>query len=121
MDIDTEFKQFPTPELETLVGTIDKEQLQVDALAQITRDTELLPALIELIEDVKSGRISVQEFGNHAGPLRRKISRIKQNLVANIDGLEETNDDRQFQINEFKSGIEKKKYVKARFTPAKFY
>ncbi|ODV94491.1 hypothetical protein PACTADRAFT_77075 [Pachysolen tannophilus NRRL Y-2460] len=78
------------------------------------KQMELIPVLLELIEDVKKGKLSPKDFENAAGRLRIRIAKIKA-LLCDIDGLDESHEERISRINRVNENIEKKKSLLLNF------
>ncbi|GME87002.1 unnamed protein product [[Candida] boidinii] len=89
---------------------IQNEQKVLDDIKQI----ELIPLLLDLIENLKIGKISPKDFDNAVGRIRVRVSRMK-NLLNNIEGLDESSDNRIRKMEELKLKIDGKREVLMNF------
>ncbi|GME66919.1 unnamed protein product [[Candida] boidinii] len=89
---------------------IQNEQKILDDIKQI----ELIPLLLDLIENLKIGKISPKDFDNAVGRIRVRVSRMK-NLLNNIEGLDESSDNRIRKMEELKLKIDGKREVLMNF------
>lgn len=98
-----------------LAGEPVDEDVGGSVLQQVVLEMELLPALIDLVEEMRAGRLSVQEFNNQAGPIRRKLFKIKQNIIMGVSGLDESPEQRDEKVRVLHEMIERKRQLMARF------
>ncbi|XYA01911.1 hypothetical protein QA089_004475 [Meyerozyma guilliermondii] len=72
--------------------------------------TELLSQLFTLLLDVKTGKSSVRDFESNAGSLRLALSNIRK-LLQKVDGITETVEQRQAQIEVLQQNNEAKRRI----------
>ncbi|CUM66069.1 uncharacterized protein PRCAT00003723001 [Priceomyces carsonii] len=83
-----------------------KHTQQVDPIAQI-QNFDLLSDIFGLLHDLQTGVILAKDIDSHAGSIRLKISKLKQNLQE-IDGIHESIKYRQQMIESLKCSNRKK-------------
>ncbi|KAI0463081.1 hypothetical protein LJB42_003097 [Komagataella kurtzmanii] len=86
------------------VDQLEKEHI---ALTEI-RKVELLPLLLDLIEELKLGKIEPKDFDNAAGRIRAQISKIR-GLLDNVEGLSESSESRINKLRELDEKITRKR------------
>lgn len=72
--------------------------------------TELLSQLFTLLLDVKTGKSLVRDFESNAGSLRLALSNIRK-LLQKVDGITETVEQRQAQIEVLQQNNEAKRRI----------
>lgn len=72
--------------------------------------TELLSQLFTLLLDVKTGKSLVRDFESNAGSLRLALSNIRK-LLQQVDGITETVEQRQAQIEVLQQNNEAKRRI----------
>ncbi|ANZ75333.1 BA75_02890T0 [Komagataella pastoris] len=91
-------------ETRSRVDQLEKEHI---ALTEIRR-VELLPLLLDLIEELKLGKIEPKDFDNAAGRIRAQISKIR-GLLDNVEGLSESSESRINKLKELDAKITRKR------------
>ncbi|VEU21602.1 DEKNAAC102456 [Brettanomyces naardenensis] len=74
------------------------------------RDMEMLPMLLDLIENLKLGKIAPKDFDNTAGRIRVRINRSKL-LVNQIEGLNESPEVGIEKVEDLKRRMQRKREV----------
>lgn len=86
---------------------------EVDAINEL-KEMELLPMLLDLIENLKVGKISPKDFDNVASRIRVRINRCKA-LVNQIEGLSESPEVGIEKVADLKRRMGKKRAVLCQF------
>ncbi|ODQ58319.1 hypothetical protein WICANDRAFT_64455 [Wickerhamomyces anomalus NRRL Y-366-8] len=99
----------PDIRLKSEESKLDEESKLKDAEAAIQelKNLELLPLVLDIVEDVNSGKLLPKDVDNAAGTLKVRINKARE-ILRNIHGLSETPDERAARVERLTKNISRK-------------
>ncbi|GMM36716.1 hypothetical protein DASC09_040410 [Saccharomycopsis crataegensis] len=83
-------------------------------LIEEIKNLEMLPLLIDILQQVNKGELSVKDLNNSAGKIRIRLTKFKE-LLAKLDGINQTPNQRKLLIDQLSYQISKKKEILQNF------